>query len=151
MSEYIQHDRDRVSVGVVAEDRRSPSPTPPDEMRAGKRRAAGAGDASPTKPTAALAPGPAQRRAGPARPLGRLPRGRRTTQRRTRSPGGGTAWSGPARASTPTGIFVDLLQHHRQLHGLDRPELHSTRPPAGPTAWTSRWSPSATWSRPRRR
>ena len=25
-----------------------------------------------------------------------------------------------------------------------------TPPPAGPTAWTFRWSPSATWSRPRR-
>ncbi len=58
---------------------------------------------------------------------------------------------GPGQADRHRPLLRHLPEHARRLPRHDRARTASTRAPAGPTAPTSRPSPSATWSRSQRR
>ena len=92
-----------------------------------------------------------QRHPGLPRPVGRRPRrpGTRTAPTDRSARAGGTCMIGPGKAFD-TDSTSSSAPTSSAAAGARPGRLGSIPPPAGPTAWTSRWSRSATWCARRR-
>ena len=124
MSEYIEHDQEGISVGLVKK-KFFTFAEPPARDAAGKRRPAGPITLA-YETYGELNRDEKQRRPDPACPLRRLPCGRLLPAGRPQARLVGQSWSARARGSTPT-TTSSSAPTDRELHGLDRPCLSQPR------------------------